>query len=40
MSYVPGKTKKELREKKKYTQKQLAHLLQISYKTVSNMGDG
>lgn len=35
MSYVSGKTIKELREKKKYTQKQLAHLLQISDKTVS-----
>ncbi len=35
MSYVTGKIIKELREKKKYTQKQLADILLISDKTVS-----
>lgn len=35
MSYVTGKTIKELREKKQLTQKQLAEMLQISDKTVS-----
>lgn len=35
MSYVTGKTIRELREKKQLTQKQLAGLLQISDKTVS-----
>ena len=35
MSYVTGKLIKELRERKKLTQKQLADLMQISDKTVS-----
>lgn len=35
MGYVTGKTVKELREKKKLTQKQLADILQISDKTIS-----
>lgn len=35
MSYVTGKTIKELREKKKFTQRQLADSLQISDKTIS-----
>jgi transcriptional regulator with XRE-family HTH domain/desulfoferrodoxin (superoxide reductase-like protein) len=35
MSYVTGKTIKELREKKKLTQRQLADILQISDKTIS-----
>ena len=35
MRYVTGKTIKELREKKRLTQKQLADMLQISDKTIS-----
>lgn len=35
MGYVTGKTIKELREKRKLTQKQLADILQISDKTIS-----
>lgn len=35
MSYVTGKLIKELRERKKLTQKQLADMMQISDKTVS-----
>lgn len=35
MSYVTGKTIKELREKKKLTQRQLADMLLISDKTIS-----
>lgn len=35
MSYVTGKTIKELRENKKFTQRQLADMLQISDKTIS-----
>lgn len=35
MSYVTGQVIKELREKKKLTQKQLAGMLQISDKTIS-----
>lgn len=35
MSYVTGKIIKELREKKKLTQKQLADILQVSDKTIS-----
>ena len=35
MSYVTGKTIKELREKKKMTQKELADKINISDKTIS-----
>lgn len=35
MSYITGKVIKELREKKKFTQKQLADILQVSDKTIS-----
>ncbi len=35
MGYVAGKVIKELREKKKFTQKQLADILQVSDKTIS-----
>ena len=35
MTYITGKTIKELREKKKYTQKELAEKLMVSDKTIS-----
>lgn len=35
MSYVTGKTIKELREKKKMTQKELADKINVSDKTIS-----
>ena len=40
MSYVTGKTIKELREKKKLTQRELAEPLQISDKAVSKWETG
>lgn len=40
MSYVTGKTIKELREKKKLTQRELAETLQISDKAVSKWETG
>lgn len=40
MGYVTGKTIKELREKKRYTQKQLAELLNVSDKTISKWETG
>lgn len=40
MGYVTGNTIKELREKKRYTQKQLAELLNVSDKTISKWETG
>lgn len=40
MSYVTGKVIKELREKKIYTQKQLAEILGVSDKTISKWETG
>lgn len=40
MSYVTGKTIKELREKRKLTQRELAESLQISDKAVSKWETG
>lgn len=40
MSYVTGNTIKELREKKGYTQRQLAEILCVSDKTISKWETG
>lgn len=40
MSYVTGKTIKELREKRKLTQKELAEKISVSDKTISKWETG
>ena len=40
MSYVTGKTIRELREKRNFTQKELAERLNLSDKTVSKWETG
>lgn len=40
MSYVTGKTIKELREKRKLTQKELAENINVSDKTISKWETG
>ena len=40
MSYVTGKTIRELREKRKFTQKELAEKLNLSDKTISKWETG
>ena len=40
MSYVTGKTIRELREKRKVTQKELAERLNLSDKTISKWETG
>lgn len=40
MSYVTGKTIRELREKRKFTQKELAERLNLSDKTISKWETG
>ena len=40
MSYVTGKTIKELREKRSFTQKELAEKINVSDKTISKWETG
>lgn len=40
MSYVTGRTIRELREKRKLTQKELAEKISVSHKTISKWETG